>query len=1053
MSPQDFPTGYVALRELGEGSMGSVWLARSDTTGGHCAIKVLSLRNDRRGSAERSFNREVRAMARLSHPGVTEVHDYGRTPKGSPFVAMEYVAGASLHAYARGPWVWGSLWNLIDCLLGGLGHAHARDLVHRDLKPGNVLLLPDRVGPGSVKLVDFGIALAATDANRAARRIEGTPAYIAPEAAKGEVAAIGPWTDVYSLGVLLFEILTGDLPFHGRHLLAHHQRSPLPPVAIRSSVEAPAELAPIVARMLEKSPVRRFRSVADVRVALSKLGPPPTPLPFGQPPAAVSLSWLDDEPETLEEEAVRPMRGAAGPAIFHLRQPPIAGREKAQQTLRNAAAMAVDGAGPRVVLIEGEAGLGKSRLAGWLREGLEEGGRMRTLTIRSEPQTRTGGGLRQALLRSFGAPIATREEAERVFAETLPDEASRRNAMDVLWPTVAENLADEGYIARAARLVRDVVGDDPFMIWADDAQWSPEGRVLRLVDRLARPDGPPRLVMVVTLRPSQRTTLQAARRALVARSNCEVLALQPLSPLALAPALDALAPLPPGIAEAACVQAAGNPLIALEAVRNYLEAEGLGSAPSDPSEVLQQRIDRATRGPGGGELRSALARATLLGRSFTINPLARLCAVPGDTDAPDLPSGPEALETLVERAVAGGLAVEQGPGRWRFSHDLVRAQFRELCRRAPNWPQLNLAAAELKRERGRLDPTGIELEMVARHTWEGKRHEDALRTGLVGVTRLTSAGLMGHASAFVRRLLDWDDRVHLLDPADRGELRMLGSDAAEHAGQPDEAERHALAAVGVAQRNRLPALGARAASRVGVLKIHEDDIESAERWLWDALRFARESGDPKARSHAHLSLGRFYEHRRQHELALTAFEASLESARTAGLLDAELAARSAIAQIDRICGRLDRAVDTFDEIASKAQDAGLEVAALDARLQLGLCAWADDDPASAVVAFEEVRNGARGNLFVLEFYACVGEAWAHAAERRWTDTEMVLMQAEDLRYDVRLHDAEAEELRRSLRELAERAHRDDLVARIDRLDVLATRTASTHSGSQTRTEV
>ena len=342
--------------------------------------------------------------------------------------------------------------------------------------------------------------------------------------------------------------------------------------------------------------------------------------------------------------------------------------------------------------------------------------------------------------------------------------------------------------------------------------------------------------------------------------------------------------------------------------------------------------------------------------------------------------------------------------------------------------------------------------MVARHRWEGKQHVEALRQGLEGVRRLTGAGLMGHASAFVRRLLDWDDRVHLLSPTDRGELRMLGSDAAEHAGQPDEAERHALAAVGVAQRNRLPALGARAASRIGVLKIHEDDIETAERWLWDALRFARESGDAKARSNAHLSLGRFYEHRSQHDLALTAYEASLESARTAELLDEELAARGAIARIDRLEGRLERAVRTFDEITSKAQSSVREVAALDARLQLGLCAWADHDPVTARPAFEEVRGGARGNLFVLEFYACIGEAWAHAAERRWTDAEMVLMQAEDLRYDVRLHDSEAERLRWDLRQLADDAHRDDLVARIDKLDVLATRTHSTAGGPGVPTE-
>ncbi|MCB9536014.1 MAG: protein kinase [Myxococcales bacterium] len=105
MDPDDFPTGYRPCRELGHGSMGTVWLAWHQQAEGHCAVKVLSLRNDRRGSAERSFNREVRAMARLRHPNIIEVHDYGRTPKGSPFVAMEYAPAPACTATCadRGP--------------------------------------------------------------------------------------------------------------------------------------------------------------------------------------------------------------------------------------------------------------------------------------------------------------------------------------------------------------------------------------------------------------------------------------------------------------------------------------------------------------------------------------------------------------------------------------------------------------------------------------------------------------------------------------------------------------------------------------------------------------------------------------------------------------------------------------------------------------------------------------------------------------------------------------------------------------------------------------
>jgi len=1038
--PDDFPRGYEPRRELGEGSMGVVWLAQSRTAGGLCAVKVLHLRDDRRGSAERSFNREVRAMARLSHPSVAEILDYGRTPDGSPFVAMEYVPGTPLDRYVHEPWTWPALWTVLDALLAGLAHAHARDLIHRDLKPGNVLVLPGVAGLGALKLVDFGIALAVSDAASASRRIEGTPAYIAPEAASGDVAAVGPWTDLYSLGVMIFELLTGELPYHGRHLLDHHRRSPIPPVVLRADVEAPAALAPIVERLLAKSPVSRFRSVAGVRTALAALGPAPALVALGQPPHGL----LDDELPADSADPLPRASGPAGPGLVHLREPPIAGREAAQAVLRRAAGEVLNGAGPRVVLIEGEAGIGKSRLAAWTREWAEETGRMRALVVRSEPHVRAGGGLRQAVLRHLGVPTASRADAEQALAATFADADRRHNAVETLWFDGGnDGPASEAHIVRGARLIRDLAGDAPFLLWADDAQWSPEGKVLRLIHRLAQPDGPPHLLMIVTLRPSQRTTVRAARKALIAQPCVDHIELDALSPAALEPALEALGPLPPGIAAAACMQAAGNPLIALEALRGFVEDEGLSPAPTDPNAVLQARINNATRGPDGGALRSALARATLLGRSFTIGPLTRLCAVSGDPEAPSLPADPDGLEALLERAVESGLAVEQGPGRWRFSHDLVRGQLRHICRQLPNWPPLNLTAARLRSRRAEADSTGVELEVVARHYYQGGDLDAAFQRGLQGLQRLHGAGLMGHAVSFTRRLLEWDDGCQHLSASARCELRLLGSDAAEHAGQTEEAERHAEAALGIARRNELPALASRAASRLGLMRIRADMPAEAEMWLEEALRFARRSADLPARSQAHLCLGQFYQHLHRFDQAQAAYEASLEGARGGELPAETLAARTAIAQIERLTGRPDVAEADFARIAEDAARLGLEVAGLSARLELGLCAWIRGDNELARASFKEVREGARGNLFALEFYACLGEAWSHADRGQWTEVELLLLQADDLRYDVRLNNTEAELLRHELRDLAIAARRPDIVERVARLEIMLTRTHST----------
>jgi hypothetical protein len=597
--PDDFPEGYDPIKPLGEGSMGEVWLAFSRRVQGHCAVKVLLLDEERRNTAERSFNREVRAMARLEHPSVVEVHDFGRTPKGSPFMAMEFVQGASLNHYVRGSWTWPRLWTLLDGLLAGLGHAHAHELIHRDLKPGNVLVLPHVAGPSAIKLVDFGIALAVGEAAKVGRRIEGTPAYIAPEAASGEVAAVGPWTDLYSLGVILYEILSGDVPFHGKHLLTHHQRSPLPPLRIRPEVEVPGGLVQVVEQLLEKSPVRRLRSVAEVRAALARhVGEPPVPLPLGHPVRA-AVSWDDDSTHAPDVAGLKPLRGPAGPALFHLRRPPLVGRRPAQRTLREAAEKVLAGEGPRVVLIEGEAGPGQ-----------EPAGRLATRVARragpdahhdhaqraANPHRRRPAAGGAALRgRPHRHPRDRRGPARGGLPRPPPPAKRPRSA--VARPQHGSGDApEEGGLAHPRS-----GGEQPFMLWADDVQWSPEARALQLIHRLAAwPDRASGLLLVVTLRPSERTTVRKARRNILALPFTDHIKLKPLKPQDLGPALSALAPLPPGIAEAASVQAAGNPLLALEAVRSFLEDEGLAQAPIDPLRLLRQRIERATQGEGGG---------------------------------------------------------------------------------------------------------------------------------------------------------------------------------------------------------------------------------------------------------------------------------------------------------------------------------------------------------------------------------------------------------------------------------------------------------------------
>jgi serine/threonine protein kinase/tetratricopeptide (TPR) repeat protein len=1054
MTPRDFPTEYLAVSWLGEGSVGDVWLAKHRETGGHCAVKILNTQGDTRGSAERSFNREVRAMARLNHPSIIEVYDFGRTPSGSPYVAVENVPGHSLSKYVKGSWTWPQLWGVIDGLLSGLNHAHAHELIHRDLKPNNVLVIPLVSGGGAIKIVDFGIALTTPDANKHGRRIEGTPAYIAPEAAQGEVASIGPWTDLYSLGVILYEILTGRLPFYGRNLLSHHQHTPPPELRVRSQVEAPPELLPIVSRLLCKLSSERYRSISELRRAIEHL-PKPSHIEPLLPLDDSDDSYLDfsmdgsidfslDElHDVTQEESMKlmPMSSSVGVGLFHLRPPPLVGRKSSQEELESAAQAVLDGHGPQIVLIEGEAGLGKSRLVDWLRTRVEEWGLMMVCTVRSEPQ-RSGGGLRQAILRLMGAPQATDAQAERILKACFKSPAAIDNARSALWPQSDPHLSSlesgldlEQRPRVAAQVLRDLAAGRPLMFWADDAHWSPEGRVLRLLSTLADQQSQP-LLLIATLRPTQRRTVRSMRRALI-NQNARHILLEPVPLKTLTASLSALVKLPEGLVELACAHSQGNPLIAVEAVRGYLRDQGIAQEPQDPSEVLRQKINRAAAGEFGPELKSMLVRSTLLGRSFTLKTLAVLCEVRGDESAPGLSGDLDLLQLLIDRALQSGLLKEQRQ-RFTYAHDLIRAELKNLAPSLPNWAQLNLETAKLRMKRAEGDLTGVELEMVARNYWAGDLKTLALDTGLESIKRLVQSGLMGHATSVTRRLLGWDNELKSLRPHERGQLCLLGGEAATHAGHHAEAEGFIEEALALAKSNELFELGARGMTRMGLSCLQSDRLDKSSHYFEEAKLFLSDCQDLETLAVVYFGLGQWSLARDEQHEAIDYLEESLHYAsQNIELLSHQLGARVALAKITRAQGHIEKSTRAFQRIYQDAVDAQLEVYSLEARLGLGLCAWRAQDPAVALPYFTEVRKSARGNLFYVEFFAAIGEAWAHALQKDWDKAQMALIQAESLRLDIPHREQELDDLRQAMRDYAFHCKRLDLISQIDRLSDLS----------------
>jgi eukaryotic-like serine/threonine-protein kinase len=247
---------YRLVEPLGSGAVANIFRAEDLTLARQVAIKLLKYEYTRDPAFQRRFLHEAQALARLDHPNLVRLYDFG-VENEQYYMVMELVEGSDLktHLTRRGALPpYEAVWIALQ-LAEGLGLAHRAGLVHCDVKPQNVLLRPDL----QPKLTDFGIARSMLG-GEADEEPWGTPQYFSPEQARGE--ALTPASDIYSLGVVLFEMATGHLPFHGkdpRALALQHVSSP-PPSPRGLAPKVPAELEAVILRMLAKDPRERFRN-------------------------------------------------------------------------------------------------------------------------------------------------------------------------------------------------------------------------------------------------------------------------------------------------------------------------------------------------------------------------------------------------------------------------------------------------------------------------------------------------------------------------------------------------------------------------------------------------------------------------------------------------------------------------------------------------------------------------------------------------------------------------------------------------------------------------
>jgi serine/threonine protein kinase len=287
---------YRLLRRIGSGGMADVWCAADSQLDRRVALKMLHERFAQDHEFVERFRREASSAAGLQHPNVVAVFDRGEVD-GTYYIAMEYVEGSSLKdLIARGMTIPEAV-EVTRQVLGAARFAHSHGIIHRDLKPHNVLI----DGEGRAKVTDFGIARAGVSEITQTGSVMGTAQYLSPEQAQG--LAVSPASDLYSIGVILYEALTGRVPFEGDSAVAvalkQVSEPPVPPSRLNPAV--PPALDAVVMKALAKDPANRFRAADDFIAALDAAEAAPAVSPVGDTASYAPVAPPPEEPPPGDE--------------------------------------------------------------------------------------------------------------------------------------------------------------------------------------------------------------------------------------------------------------------------------------------------------------------------------------------------------------------------------------------------------------------------------------------------------------------------------------------------------------------------------------------------------------------------------------------------------------------------------------------------------------------------------------------------------------------------------------------------------------------------------
>ena len=543
---------YKLEDQLGRGGMGVVYKAIHEPTGLPVAIKMMR-KEPATSRAHSLFLNEITQASKLNHANITSIFDYGETTLedarssdhihvDQPYIVMELARRGSLDVLDD-VLVWQDLYGIIQSLLKALAHAHARGILHRDIKPGNILLGSTEDLRPSIKLTDFGLAFAQSGgvSPETGLRIVGTPEYMAPEQIEGLWREQGPGTDLYALGCVAFELSTGWPPFTGtspKEVALGHLSSPLPP--LRAMTALPEGFEEWLNRMLAKEPADRFQCAADAAYALSQIhegAEAATTLPGPRRSKSASPTWtfMDiDLPRRTER------REDSGPAIHPEDSPPLTddwrtvaaepegfplsgatmslvgikhshmvGRESERDVLWSNLYEVARSGYPRGVVIKGIAGIGKRQLVEWLCRTAHEAGMATSLTAQHQQLK----GPTHGLTRMFANFMQTRglngpevfKRADTVLSSLGVKDSYDRESMAraLLASSGAVSSPDtipmgslRERLALFERILQHLTVHRPIILHISEGQWASEGLQLSLRMLAERPRPLPILIVV-----------------------------------------------------------------------------------------------------------------------------------------------------------------------------------------------------------------------------------------------------------------------------------------------------------------------------------------------------------------------------------------------------------------------------------------------------------------------------------------------------------------------------------------------------------------------------